>query len=70
MAFGRFCSYVRDSYSDYHGAEQGRNMQCWEVHSMFGPAIEGKVASSTKWRVQLELVDSVWRARKLIVEAH
>jgi hypothetical protein len=69
-AFKLFCSYVRDSYSGYHGAEQSRNMQGWEVHSLFGPAIEGKVASNLKWRVQLELVNGVWRARKLIVEAH
>ena len=69
-AFKLFCSYVRDSYSDYHGSAQDLNMQGWEVHSLFGPAIEGKVASNLKWRVELELVDGVWRARKLIVEAH
>ena len=38
--------------------------------SLFGPAIEGKVASNFKWWVQLELVGDRWRVRKLITEAH
>ncbi|MEP6668604.1 MAG: hypothetical protein ABJF10_05590 [Chthoniobacter sp.] len=70
-AFHAFCGYVRDSYDRGTPAvEWGRNARGEEVKSLFGPAIEGKVASNFWWRVQLEQIGGHWRVRKLITEMH
>lgn len=70
-AFQKFCDFVRDSYARESAAiEWGKNVRGGEVESLFGPAIEGKVASNFHWRVQLEEIDGRWRVRKLITEVH
>lgn len=70
-AFRQFCGFVRDSYGRENTAiDWGRNVRGSEVKSLFGPAIEGKVASSFYWRVQLEEIDGRWKVRKLITERH
>ena len=70
-AFHEFCRFVRDSYDrESTTVDWGRNIRGDEVKSLFGPAIEGKVASNFKWRVQLEEIDGHWKVRKLITEVH
>lgn len=70
-AFHRFCEYVRDSYNRESAAiDWGKNVRGQEVKTLFGPAIEGKVASNFYWRVQLEEIGGHWRVRKLITEMH
>jgi hypothetical protein len=70
-AFHQFCECVRDSYArETPAIDWGRNVRGGEVRSLFGPAIEGKVASNFCWRVQLEEIGGHWKVRKLITEAH
>lgn len=70
-AFTTFCDFVRETYGWHNPpVRQARNLHGEEVKSLFGPAIEGKVASNFKWRVQLELISGHWRVRKLISTSH
>jgi hypothetical protein len=70
-AFHKFCEFVRDSHDrGTPTIEWGKSLRGEEVKTLFGPAIEGKVASNFHWRVQLEEIDGHWRVRKLITEVH
>jgi len=69
-AFFLFCGYVKGSFAHNSPWVKSGHVTDDEIDAMSGPAIEGKIASNERWRIELVRVAGAWKISRLIVTAH